>query len=910
MNSACRVSVIIPCFNAAAYLPGAVRSILDQGIRETEIIIVDDHSTDDSRAVAESLAAQFSEVRSLRQPESMGPAAARNAGLRAAGGRCVCFLDADDEYAPGFFAKVLPQLEKDTEIAAVLTGIEIVDCDREIHPIQMEAIRNSIPSNLMIRKAVADFLGGFPESKSLRGKAAGEDSSFKQAVGTWFKIVHFPDLFLRHRFHRGSHLEYFLDRTRIDDGKLVFTSYSAEEVSGEKRRAKEAYWDQVAERVAVLASIKPLPLARMYHQAGNLRQAEQIYRQILQAEPGQAEVWYLLAAACQALGRSDEANASLQQGVRLQPHLRMPEALREQLTQAAPAASSICAQEHNSLGVALARQARPAEAAAHFKEAVRLQPDFAEAHNNLGNALLEQGQRNEAAASYRQALRLKPDCAEAHNNLGNLLRELGQFVDAVAHCQEAVHLRPDFAEAHNNLGSALQAQGKLDRAVACYQQALDLRPNYAEAHNNMGAVAAQQQNFDQAMAHFKQALAFQPGYADAYNHLGLTWVAQGRFQQAVACYQQAIALKPDFAEAHNNLGYALKEQGRFDEALASFLRALRLKPDYADAHWNRSLIWLAQGDFRQGWPEYEWRWKLKDLPPPTLHQPRWDGSDLNGRTILLHAEQGLGDVLQFIRYAPLVRQRGGRVILACPQSLLPLLARCAGIDQILAKGSPLPPFDVHAPLLSLPGLFRTTLADIPASVPYLYPDPGLVEHWRRQLSTITAFKVGIVWQGNPKHKLDRQRSIPLRHFEALARIPGVQLFSLQKGAGTEQIEVLQGRFSLIDLGSRLDQTSGAFMDTAAVMHSLDLVVTSDTAIAHLAGGLGVPVWLALPFVADWRWLLDRDDSPWYPSMRLFRQTRPGDWDDVFQRLAAAIESSQQSDFSWSPKSLSSNSPRR
>jgi hypothetical protein len=281
--------------------------------------------------------------------------------------------------------------------------------------------------------------------------------------------------------------------------------------------------------------------------------------------------------------------------------------------------------------------------------------------------------------------------------------------------------------------------------------------------------------------------------------------------------------------------------------------------------------------------------QCKDLArTPQFPTPPWDGSPLDGRTILVHAEQGLGDTMQFLRYVPLVRRRGGRVILVCQPPLMRLLSRVPGIERLVAWGEPLPEYDVQVPLMSLPGLFGTTLETVPAEVPYLDAEPALVEAWRHRLGSYAGFQVGIVWQGNPRFRFDRLRSIPLAQFAPLARVPGVHLLSLQKGPGRDQLAALPGSFPVTDLGHQLDETTGAFLDTAAVMKNLDLVITSDTVAAHLAGALGVPVWVALHDVPDWRWLLDREDSPWYPTMRLFRQTRPGQWEEVFERIAAAL----------------------
>jgi hypothetical protein len=347
-----------------------------------------------------------------------------------------------------------------------------------------------------------------------------------------------------------------------------------------------------------------------------------------------------------------------------------------------------------------------------------------------------------------------------------------------------------------------------------------------------------------------------------------------------------LRLRPDYAEACGNLATALLVQGKPDEAVAVHETILERNPGSAGAHLWRALARLLMGDWEQGWRDYEWRWGCEEFGGLPYQQPLWDGGPLAGRTILLHAEQGLGDTLLFVRYAKLVKQRGGKVVLACPKALLRLLADCPGVDQLVGQGAPLPPFDCHAPLLSLPGLFRTTPANVPADVPYLFASPSLVEHWRHELAAHSGFKIGIAWQGNPLFKGDRLRSFPLAHFEPLARIPGAKLFSLQKGLGSEQMQ--QVGFPVVDLASRLDEASGPFLDTAAVMKNLDLVIAADTSIAHLAGALGAPVWLPLPFAPHWVWMLHREDSPWYPTMRLFRQRHWGDWPDAFERMAGEL----------------------
>ncbi len=376
--------------------------------------------------------------------------------------------------------------------------------------------------------------------------------------------------------------------------------------------------------------------------------------------------------------------------------------------------------------------------------------------------------------------------------------------------------------------------------------------------------------------------------------MGNLWFAQGRLTEAEECFRQALKLKPRLVDAYNNLGNALKYQGKFAEADQCFQQALGVDSEHRPALWNRALLRLLQGDFTAGWPDYEQRWNLPGAVARSFYQPRWDGSSLAGKTILVYAEQGYGDTIQFLRYLPRVQQRGGRVVFECPLALAALATRAPGVDQLVPAGAFLPPFDVQIPLLSLPGLFGTTRANIPAAVPYLRADPELVLKWeqlftredsgrvaRRQPAGNPRLTIGIAWQGNPQFRGDVLRSIPLSFFERLAALPGVRLVSLQKGSGVEQIGQLAEPLRMWDPSAALE----TFADTAALMMNLDLVISSDTVIPHLAGALGTPVWTVLQSVPDWRWMLDRPDSPWYPTMRLFRQKSFGDWGEVFDRIA-------------------------
>jgi Flp pilus assembly protein TadD len=472
-----------------------------------------------------------------------------------------------------------------------------------------------------------------------------------------------------------------------------------------------------------------------------------------------------------------------------------------------------------------------------------------------GIAYHQGGRLEEAAEIYRRILAVAPSEARAWHLLGLIARQWGELDLAVQYMGQAVDLNPGYAEAHSNLGDAWQQWGELVRAERSFRRAVELKPQFVEAHYNLGNALKQ----------------------------------VGRLAEAESSYRRVLELAPQYVNAHNNLGHALYEQGRYDEAGECFRRALELNPYHAEAHGNLSHLLLLRGDFDAGWREYEWRWKSRDLRPREFEQPRWDSGPLAGKTILLHAEQGLGDTLQFVRYAAVVKDLGAQVLLECPAPLKPLLASYAGIDRLIGLGEELPAFDVHAPLLSLPGIFRSTLETIPAKVPYLCADQSLVESWREKLASVRGYRIGINWRGRAGVGSFVLRDIPLRSFQALAVLPGVRLISLQQGEGQEELASAGQQAPVLDLGENVDQEHGAFMDTAAIMKNLDLVITSDTSIPHLAGALGLPVWLALPFVPDWRWQLARADSPWYPSMRLFRQKRAGDWEGVFDELRIALE---------------------
>jgi tetratricopeptide (TPR) repeat protein len=641
---------------------------------------------------------------------------------------------------------------------------------------------------------------------------------------------------------------------------------------------------------------------------GRLEEAEANFRAVVRLRPDDAAAHNHLGAVLAALGRTDEAIAAYAQALRLRPelaaaHANRAELLRQQgrFTEALDAfgqASRLqgdSPETHFGLAGTLRSLGRHAEAAAHYRQTLALRPGTVEAMTALAAVLVEEGQREEALAMGRQALGLLNRAAAATCfELGTVFLRVRAFDEAIAAYRHALRSRPDDPDTLNNLGTAFWELGQLEQAETHYRRAHALRGGEAETVN-LGNALREQGRLEEAAACYREALARRGDLPETLSNLGVVLSSLGALDEAETALRRALSLRPEWAVAHDNLATVWLCQGKLDAALEGYEDALRHDSGYAEARRNRAMAWLLKGDCVQGWPEYEWRLKCRGVPAVDYPQPRWQGEHLAGRTILLHAEQGLGDTLQFVRYAPLVKRRGGTVLLVCPAPLVALLERTPGIDRVLAAGSPLPPFDVHAPLLSLPLILATrSLAEIPAEVPYLFAAPEAIARWRRTLAAQRGFRVGVAWQGNPRYPLDRQRSFPLVALEPLARVEGVRLISLQKGAGAEQCPALGGRFPIAVLEGWEDGRAGDFPDTAAVVRNLDLVVSPSSALAHLAGGLGARVWVALPTMPDWRWLTDRDDSPWYPRVRLFRQLRPGDWTDVFARMASALEQEARS----------------
>jgi tetratricopeptide (TPR) repeat protein len=574
---------------------------------------------------------------------------------------------------------------------------------------------------------------------------------------------------------------------------------------------------------------------------------------------------------------------------------------------------------HYNLGLALRTQGRLREAVPRFQTAADFRPDWAEAHYALANTLAALGERDAAVDRYRQALARQPDFAEAWNNLGLALGALRQWEAAESAFVRAVAIRPDYAEALNNLGNLFKTTGRPDRAAQTFERSLRFRPEHPEtlynyggvlqdlgrledardalvktigirpdlamAHNNLGVVLTALGDWPAALDHYRSAHALEPDNPETCNNLGNLMEKRGDAEQAVAYCQKAISLRPGFAEAHNNLGVALNTAGRFARGDAAFARAVALRPDFTEARFNHAVSRLLLGDFAVGWEAYESRFERDGwthIHPYRYPQPRWRGEPFAGRRLYVHDEQGFGDTIQFVRYLPRVKALGGDVILETRPPLGPLLDAIDGIDRLVVRpesGAPAAACDLVVPLMSLPGIFDTDARTIPAEIPYLHADPGKAAAWKETIGE-RGVRVGLVWAGSPNHEQDRRRSIPASALAGLLAMDGVRFFGLQKGAG----DFPQG-LKLENLGDGFDD----FSDTAGAVANLDLVITVDTAVAHLAGAMGRPVWTLIPFAPDWRWRLDRDDTDWYPTMRLFRQSQPGDWEAVLERVAAALK---------------------
>ncbi len=680
-----------------------------------------------------------------------------------------------------------------------------------------------------------------------------------------------------------------------------------------------------------------LDIGLQHQQAGDLRKAEETYRQILQVDPNHADALQLLGTIAFQTGHFNAAIDLISRAIQASPdhapfwynlgviHKEMGASERAgECYRRALEIDPTHIDAHNNLGSLYQASGKPADALSHFEAALSLRPDdtnilnnlgvlhYEQNHldaaiacyenalslnparadilNNYGLALMEKGQAQAAADVYRRALQLDPALVETYNNLGYALRVLGFPEQAVAHYQQAVTLHPNHAEAWNNLGAALFALERLDEAVTAYQRALAILPDFAIALNNLGLILQQRNQIDEGIATHLRALEIQPNLAEAHSNLSLAYTRQNKRREALANCRRALEINrtPEFL---NNLGTLLKDEGDYGQAESCYREAMELKPDYVEAHFNLALIHLVHGDFRQGWKEYEWRYhpgrNVNDrVKPPALHQPMWQGEALTGKTLLIYPEQGFGDVVQFCRYAEKLKQAGAIIWLAAPPELDTLLRTLPWVDRVLSRNQDIleAEFDYWAFVMSLPKYLMASLDDIPTNIPYLFANPQKAATWREHLDTMSSArrKIGLVWAGRPTHNKDLSRSMRLADFAPLATLHDTCFISLQKGE--RSTEAAPAGMELLRLGDELKD----FSDTAALIDALDLLICVDTSVAHLAGALGKPAWVLLPYVPDWRWLLEREDTPWYPTLHLFRQPASGDWASVIGKVAGEL----------------------
>jgi tetratricopeptide (TPR) repeat protein len=659
-------------------------------------------------------------------------------------------------------------------------------------------------------------------------------------------------------------------------------------------RAYTSLLNQLPKNTQLLTQLATLRL-----QQAQILDAFTLFSQSLQLDPQQPNAWYNAGIALQQAGQLETALDFFTQALTLKPDF---------------------AEAYNNQGHVLKQLGRIAEAIESFTLALKLQPSFASAYNNCGAAKLAAEQYTEALADFELAISLQNDYAKAYTNKGLALQQLKHLTEALACFEQALILQPQTAETFFNQGNVLLEMQELEAALLSFNQAISLDPAYYLAYLHQGATLHGLNRLPEALNSFEQALDLQPAVAQAYILRGNTLQALARYAEALACYTQALSIDTESAEAYNNQGAALQELGQLPEAIQSyqlalglqanyvealcnlgaawqktqqleaadrcFAQAMTIKPAYAPAFWNQALLKLLQGDYAQGWLLYEWRWKVPPLSAAQRHytQPLWLGdADIQHKTLLLYPEQGYGDFIQFVRYLPLVTPLAAKVILEVPSALFNLAQTLPSNCLFIASGNQLPDFDCHCPLLSLPLALQTRLDTIPAQTPYLFANNQQQVEWQDRLGSKTQLRVGLVWTGAQALYSGHKRSILLEKLTPLLNL-AVDFHCLQKDFSPADSASLKNYPAL----SLHDSDLHDFAETAALIAEMDLVISIDTAVAHLAGALGKPVWILLPYAADYRWLTEREDSPWYPSARLFRQTAADDWAGVISRVVAAL----------------------
>lgn len=667
-----------------------------------------------------------------------------------------------------------------------------------------------------------------------------------------------------------------------------------------------------------------LKTAIQHHQAGRLQEAERLYRGILaidqkhpdanyylgvmavqgghtgdglhhlrtalEANPANGQFWVDYIDALDRAGQWELARQILEQGRSMGLGGDVVDKLAERLA----ARKSIPAPEPSHEEVTNLGRLYDAGSYAECERQLRIKliryPGWGPGWRMLADVVLRQGRFQDAVPAAKHAVDLLPQDATAYAILGISLQNVGLLAESDEIYKKALAIDPGFFEVHCNRGNVLKMMGRLNEAEDSYRKALEIRPHSAEINYNLGVFLLDRCNIKEAEGYLRKAVGANPGNHDAVNKLGYAFFLGGNLQEAETCYRMVLETNNECGEAHGSLGAILHKQGRLQEARTHYVKAISINEDDARAHYHHSDLLLLHGNLCDGWNEYEYRLKLPELQETTKLPPmqRWDGSDISGKTIFVYGEQGFGDSLQFLRYVYLLAHCGASVILAVPAELLKLVQPLVDkgvVNQVFHQADQIPHFHTHTPLLSLPKIFGTTLENIPCDVPYIHSDSSLVGTWLKRLQDVKGLRVGLVWSGSPSHGNDRNRSLSLSALAPLAAIPGVSFVSVQKGPAASQ--VADSPFPILHLGDEIQD----FADTAAILANLDLLITVDTSVAHLGGAMCIPTWILLPFVPDWRWLLDREDSPWYPTVRLFRQKTMGNWQEVIGRVTEALRES-------------------
>jgi tetratricopeptide (TPR) repeat protein len=617
-----------------------------------------------------------------------------------------------------------------------------------------------------------------------------------------------------------------------------------------------------------------IQLAFEQYQAGNLQQAEKICREILEVDQTSIDGLNILGWILQKEGQIDEAITCFQKVLQFNP-------------------DSVIT--YYSIAVAYNEKGCLNEAIRCYEKALNLDPANVYAYNNLGNLYRQKGQLSQAISCFQKALQIDPTLSNTYYNFGIIYRDKRQVNEAMECFQKALQIDPNHVETYTAFGYLFYEKGQIDEAIIYYQKALALNPINANANNILGIMYRDKGQVNEAIAYFQKALQIAPDFSEAYNNLGLALRDKGQLDDAIRYYKKALELNPNFDNAYNNIGVALQNKGDYDEALSCYQKVLRINPSHSMAHFNISFVLLLSGDFKKGWEEYEWRWgnSIFISQLHNFHKPIWKGTSLKGKNLLIYAEQGIGDEIMFASCLPDVATEANLCIVECNERLVPLFARSfpriKTIKQI-QKGDAYPPdvllTDMKIPIGSLPQRLRPSISSFPQRKGYLIPDAQKAEIWRQRFEMLgKGLKVGISWRGGSDSFTKITRSIPLKHWKILRSLPGVYFVNLQYGDYSVELKDIQKKFG-VNIHDWEDADPLMDLDNfAAQISALDVVISVDNATVHMAGALGAPVWVLLPFACDWRWMRDFGDTPWYPTMRLFRQKSLGEWDGVFEKVS-------------------------